>query len=186
MADICYEWQELRPKLGDLICHIDGKVASLEALEKKIQEKKDESYLNGLEDMKSAFSTIIKTIDTGGMSNQDLNDVFGTACYHLIIEKYTAKEIIDKVNQWKNDKSEQEKQKDQFRVGDEVMIAVHNLPSYGETRIITRIDRTRHSTQLIFVFNRNDGLTTQFPPDYLKKTGNHYDYILLPKEENNE
>ena len=36
MADICYEWQELRPKLGDFICHIDGKVASLEALDKKV------------------------------------------------------------------------------------------------------------------------------------------------------
>jgi hypothetical protein len=183
MADICYEWQELRPKLGDLICHIDGKVASLEALEKKIQEKKDESYLSGLEDMKNAISTLTRSIDTGGMSIQDLDEVFRMPSCNLIIEKYTAKEIIDKVNEWKADKN---KQKDQLRVGDEVMIAVHNLPSYGETRIVTRIDRTRHSTQLIFVFNRNDGLTTWFSPDCLQKTGKHYDYILLPKEENNE
>ena len=186
MADICYEWQELRSKLGNLICRVDGKVASLEELEKKIQEKKDDSYLNGLEDMYNVFSMMLKPIETGGMSIRNLNEVFGTASYGLIIEKYTAKEIIDKVNEWEADKNEQEKQKDQLRVGDEVVIADQNLFSYGGTRIVTRIEHPPHCTQKIFVFNRNDGLTTLISPDCLKKTGNHYDYILLPKEENNE
>ena len=176
MADICYEWQELRPKLGDLICHIDGKVASLEALEKKIQEKKDESYLSGLEDMKNAFSTMMKPIETGGMSVQDLVKVFRRPSCNLIIEKYTAKEIIDKVNEWKNDKSEQEIQ---FQVGDEVVVVDQNLFSYGTTQIITRIDRPLNSTQQIFVFNKSTGLITRLSPDCLRKTGDHYDYITL-------
>ena len=148
-----------------------------------IQENKNNSYLNGLEDMRNAFSMIMKPLEAGGMSTQDLKDVFGTASCHLIIDKYTAKEIIDKVNEWKNDKSEQEKH---FQVGDEVMIADQYLLSYGETRIVTRINRPSNSIQQIFVFNRNNGLVEPFSPDRLKKTGNHYDYILLPKEENNE
>lgn len=120
MSDITNEWRELRSKLGDLICHIDGMNESVESKMKKLQEKEerqaelqeqiDKAYNKGIQDLYDACRILAEPVP-------DLRPIFGSVYIETIVLNYSPQEIIDKIKQWKTEKE----QKDQeFHVGDEV------------------------------------------------------------------
>jgi len=140
MSDITNEWRELRSKLGDLICHIDGMNESIESKMKKLQEKEeqqadlqakiDDAYNKGLKDMHEALC-IIATEDTNeGMSNLELRNAFGMTSVCNIILGNEPREIIDKVLEWTTKRKESQ----ELHVGDEV------ITDNGIVGIITDVD----------------------------------------------
>lgn len=180
MSDITNEWRELRSKLGDLICHIDGMNESIESKMKKLQEKEeqqadlqaqiDEAYNKGMQDLHEALR-IIAAED--GMSVSDLNDAFGVCSVCNIILRFTPEEIIDKALEWK---TKQKKEDQELRVGDEVTISGCAGFAYI---ILYRIYETEDLFKLI---EPTSLLTYTYSAKSLTKTGKHYDSIPLPKE----
>lgn len=129
MSEINTEWKELRPKIGNLICHIDGMNAQIDAKLKALQEKEerqvdlqaqiDEAYNKGIQDLYNAICCLFARCDRVPiMPIPDMWRIFGTVYPDKIIVNNSPEEIIDKVNQWK---SEKDKEEQALHVGDEVM-----------------------------------------------------------------
>ena len=186
MSDITNEWRELRSKLGDLICHIDGMNESIESKMKKLQEKEeqqanlqakiDEAYNKGIQDLYNALSFFSEPIP-------EMREIFGSVYMEKIIQNYSPKEIIDKVNQWKADKDKEEQE---LHVGDEV--AIDN----GLIGIIIDVD---NDNGIVWVSYRITPAARglDFCWAYsakCKKTGRHFDSIPFDynpeKEEKNK
>lgn len=189
MSDITNEWRELRSKLGDLICHIDGMNESIESKMKKLQEKEeqqadlqaqiDEAYYKGLNDMYEAIRLIATDGSDGGMSISELKDAFGTASVCDIILGYSPLEIIDKTLAWTTKRKESQ----ELHVGDEI------ITDGGIIGIITDVD-----DGIVWVTYR---ITPVRGLDYCwansakcKKTGRRFDSIPFDynpeKEEENK
>lgn len=128
MSDITNGWRELRSKLGDLICHIDGMNESIESKMKKLQEKEEEqaelqeqidkAYNKGLDDAYNAMAYLYECEDC--CSKELLCKIFGTSYIPTIIENYSMGKIIVMVNHIKKE-NEEAKEKQDFRVGDEII-----------------------------------------------------------------
>lgn len=186
MSDITNEWRELRSKLGDLICHIDGMNESIESKMKKLQEKEerqvdlqaqiDEAYDKGLQDLYDALRIFSEPVP-------EMREIFDSVYIEKIILKYSPKEIIDKVNQWKAKKE----QKDQeLHVGDEIeytcpgrkpekRIVIGLYDGIADEKIIWTISSDLSSGCSWFSSECTFG-------DSYCKTGKHYDAIPFPKE----
>ena len=97
-------------------------------------------------------------------------------------KKYSDEEIIDKVNEWKNEKEEKQQEPAcRFKVGDEIKCIEPLSMNYGMRYVVLRTgDEMKLLDPNTFAVHYSDNF------GYFSKTGNHYDYILLPKEENNE
>lgn len=128
MSDISTEWKELRSKLGDLICHIDGMNESIESKMKKLQEKEeeqadlqaliDEAYNKGIQDLYGAIRCLFAPCGRVPlMPVSDMRKLFGSVYAEKIIINKSPEEIIDKVNKWK---AEKDKEEQELHVGDEV------------------------------------------------------------------
>lgn len=131
MSDITNEWRELRQRLGELICRIDGLNISVDSKLKKLQEKEerqaelqaqiDKAYSRGIQDLYNAICCLFAPCGRVPlMPIPDMRRIFGTIYPANIIVENTPEEIIDKVNQWKVEKEKQAKEQD-FHIGDEVM-----------------------------------------------------------------
>ena len=75
--DLSEEWRKLRPALGDMICHIDSKMQSIEAEEKRIQEKRDDSYIRGVYDMAQTVIAFTGPVEKGCMSKEHMLNYIG-------------------------------------------------------------------------------------------------------------
>lgn len=190
MSDITNEWRELRSKLGDLICHIDGMNESIESKMKKLQEKEeqqadlqakiDEAYNKGLKDLYEALRVIAAE---DGMSTSDLKDAFGVCSVCNIILGFTPEEIIDKTLEWKNKRNESQDQ--ELHIGDEIeyiypgrepekCIVIGLVNGIGDEKIIWTIG--------LDLFQRTWFSSASYYGDSYHKTGKHYDAIPFPKE----
>lgn len=128
MSDISTEWKELRSKIGNLICRMDGENRRIDAKLKELQEKEEEEtdwqskidkvYNKGIQDLYDAICCLFARCDRVPiMPIPDMRRIFGTVYPDKIIVNNTPEEIIDKVNQWKAEKVKEEQE---FHVGDEV------------------------------------------------------------------
>ena len=184
MSDISNEWRELRQRLGELICRIDGMNISVDSKLKKLQEKEeqqadlqeqiDEAYNKGIKDLHEAFR-IIAADD--GMTTSDLKDTFGICSVCNIILGFTPEEIIDKVNQWK---AEKDKEEQELRVGDEIICIYDCSMDYNKTFIY--LGRDEYYMEMFDLDKMRAESTNNFV--HYRKTGKHYDAIPFPKEEN--
>lgn len=184
MSDITNEWRELRSKLGDLICHIDGMNESIESKMKKLQEKEeyqadlqaqiDEAYNKGLQDLYNAIYTLMMPsirlchLKIPSMPVSEMRKIFGTTYLDTIIVDNTPEEIIDKVNQWK---ANTEREGQEFHVGDEVttddgMIGIVTIVNDKIVWILYNL------TASVLGFD-----SSWFYKDQCKKTGRHFDSI---------
>ena len=178
MSDISSEWNELRPKIVNFICRMDGINARFNVKLKKLQEKEeqqaelqaqiDETYNKGLKDLHEAFR-IIAAPD--GITTSDLKDTFGICSVCNIILGFTPEEIIDKVNQWKAEKEQKEQE---LRVGDEVtvdndligIIIDVNDDGNGTVWVTYRITPEARGLDFCWAYRAK-----------CKKTGRHFDSI---------
>lgn len=199
MSDITNEWRELRSKLGDLICHIDGMNESIESKMKKLQEKEerqaelqaqiDEAYNKGLQDLYDAIYTLMMPsirlcrLKVPSMPISEMRKIFGTTYLDTIIVDNTPEEIIDKVNRWK---AEKDKEEQELHVGDEV------ITDGGIIGIVTDVG---DDNDVVWVTYRLTPAARGFDFCWAnsakcKKTGRHFDsipfdYNLEKEEETN-
>lgn len=73
-------------------------------------------YAEGANDAWDAARKIVGNPTDGGISCEDLRDVFGTVSYTKALFGHTAYEAIEKIHEWEKKKKEDEK----IRVGDEI------------------------------------------------------------------
>ena len=191
MSDITNEWRELRSKLGDLICHIDGMNESIESKMKKLQEKEeqqvelqaqiDEAYYKGLNDMYEAIRLIATDGSDGGMSISELKDAFGTASVCDIILGYSPLEIIDKTLAWTTKRKESQ----ELHVGDEIE---YTFPGKEpEKCIVIGLENGIGNEKIIWtigldLFQRSWFSSNCYWGETYRKTEKHYDAIPFPKE----
>lgn len=177
--DLSEEWRKLRPALGDMICHIDSKMQSIEAEEKRIQEKRDEGYTRGLNDMAQAVIAFTGPVEEGCMTPTDMKDYVGCTSASDALNIMSIEEFIEKCNKWKADKEAKEKMdQEELHVGDEVTISGSDVFTYI---ILYRIYENEDLFKLI---EPTQLLTYTYSAKSLIKTGKHYDSIPLVKEEN--
>ena len=194
MSDISTEWKELRPQIGNLICHIDGMNAQIDAKLKALQEKEEEEmdwqskidkvYNKGIQDLYDAICCLFARCDRVPiMPIPDMRRIFGTVYPDKIIVNNTPEEIIDKVNQWKAEKVKEEQE---LHVGDEVTtgngtigIVIDVGDNDGIVWITYRVVPEARGLDFCWVNSAN-----------CKKTGRHFDSIPFDynseKEEENK
>lgn len=167
MSDISTEWREIRPKLGDLICHIDSTNQSIDAKMIKLQKKDNEAYQRGLQDMYESIRLIAADESDGGMPIFELDDAFGTSSVCDIIFSYPPQEIMDKTLEWATKRKESQ----ELCVGDEVMT--------GDcfTGIVTHIGAK--TVWIVYkIIAGALGFDSRLESkDHCKKTGRHFDNI---------
>ena len=129
--DLSEEWRKLRPALGDMICHIDSKMQSIEAEEKRIHEKRDEGYIRGLNDMAQAVMAFTWPVEEGCMSPTDMKNYVGCTSVSDALNIMSIEEFIEKCDKWKADKEAEEKlDQEELHVGDEVTISGSDVFTY--------------------------------------------------------
>lgn len=185
MRDINTEWKELRPKIGNLISHINSENYQINVKLKELQEKEesqvdlqakiDEAYNKGLEDARNAVLQLYE--------NQNWYEIFGT-CYNFnILTNHSMAEIIEKENQLKVEKDKKDKE---LHVGDEVMI------DSGHAGIITDVGDDDSIVWIVYrITPEVRGLDSCWVNSAnCKKTGRHFDSIPFDynpeKEEENK
>ena len=173
MSDISSEWNELRPKIVNFICRMDGINARFNVKLKKLQEKEeqqaelqaqiDKAYNKGLEDARNAVLQLYE--------NKNWHEIFGS-CYNFnILKDYSMAEIIEKENQLKTEK---EKKEQEIRVGDEVVVDNDligiiidvNDDSNGTVWVTYRITPEARGLDFCWAYRAK-----------CKKTGRHFDSI---------
>lgn len=174
--DLSEEWRKLRPALGDMICHIDSKMQSIEAEEKRIQEKRDEGYLRGLNDMAQAVIAFTGPVEEGCMTPTDMKDYVGCTSVSDALNIMSIEEFIEKCNKWKADK---DNEKQEFHVGDEVTLSTITGCDCFTYIVLYRIYENEDLFKLI---EPTSLVTYTYSAKSLTKTGKHYDSIPLPKE----
>lgn len=184
MSEISTEWKELRPKIGNLICHMDGINARLDAKLKALQEKEerqaelqaqiDEAYNKGIHDLYDAIYALMMPsvrechLKVSEIPIPEMRKIFGTIHSDTIIVDNTPEEIIDKVNQWK---AEKVKKDQELHVGDEVTT---NDSTIG---IVTSFEGG-----VVWITYRSTSKARGFDycwvtKDKCKSTGRHFDSI---------
>lgn len=163
MSEITDKWKKLRQEMGNLICDVDGKTEKLEAEEKRMENKRNESYLKGAEDMKNALCIL-----------HDSGQIFNTAYECNLLKCVSAANIIKKAEELKE---EQEKLKEAtFDVGDEIECVNPLNMQYGTKCVVLRV---REEMKLFDLSKHTIYYTNNFV-DY-RKTGKHYNAIPIPK-----
>ena len=194
--ELSTEWRDLRQRLGNLICHIDGQAASLSAEEKRIEERRDESYWNGVQDLYEAVKAVTLCIEDGGMTSHDVLKYFGTSHALNAISKTDPRTIIERVSEWKADKERTQKEENEFHIGDEVIITME-VPRKTENGMTKEIRESKGiitglEDNIVWIC-RPDNNKSHFmyysyfwtEMESIKKTGRHFDSIPFsyPQEE---
>lgn len=186
--ELSTEWRDLRQRLGNLICHIDGQAASLSAEEKRMEERRDESYWKGVQDLYEAVKTVVLCKEDGGMTITEIKDYFDPIYMSDILTigdiltKYDPKTIIENVNKWKADKEREHKEEkkfniwEEFQVGDEVEL---ESGCVGEPRkgIITAIIDANLLNLVYRLSDDGELYSCRVVSKRYKKTGRHFDSI---------
>ena len=191
MSDITNEWKELRQRLGEFICRVDGMNISVDSKLKKLQEKEeqqvdlqaqiDEAYNKGIQDAQNALNYLANY----SKIYVDLNKAFGTWYLPTIFQKYSIFEIIEITNQLKAEEDNKKQVKEQeLHVGDEILV-INNDPGLdNRTFVIYEIDDYHYYVIEPITFYKDGFYKDAYDRNQLKKTGKHYDSIPLSKEIN--
>lgn len=176
MSELTDKWRNLRRDMGNLISAVDGKIEKIDAEEKRMKNKRDESYLKGIEDMRKAVNMLYDA-SAVGLSSQKMEELFGTVYIQSILSRFSAIYIIDALKLFLEEKQEE------FKPGDEIVIVDPSIRSNGEKRIVTTVGV--NGLHLIDPATFN---VTWIEKEHAKKTGKHYDAIpfLKDKEEEKE
>ena len=171
MSEITDKWKNLRRDIGNLICAVDGKIEKIDAEEKRMEQKRDESYLNGTEDMRKAVNMLYDASNIG-LTPQKMEDFFGTSYIPSIVSRFAAITVIDGLKQFLKERGQD------FQVGDEIEIVDPTIISNGEKRIITKV-----GTNSIHLVDPATFNVTWIEKEHAKKTGKHYDAVPFSKDE---
>ena len=182
MSDITNEWRELRQRLGELICRVDGMNISVDSKLKKLREKEeqradlqaqiDEAYNKGMQDLYDALKIFHE------MPNSTIIDKFGSMFLNKIIQYISPQDLMYKLNQWKADKEQKKQENQEFHVGDEIICVSEYSLDYNKSFIY--LGRDKYNMKMFDLYKMRTEFTNNFV-DY-RKTGKHYDSIPLPKE----
>ena len=126
-------------------------------------------YQRRLDDTWAAAKKVVLCADEGGLSIEELNEIFDCCTIQQVFRKYTVSEVIEKLKAYE----EKQKKEDSIKVDDEVEHEVTGLKY-----IVTRIDK--NSITLLY----SDGSTTVVTTgkSYLKKTGRRFDIERILEE----
>ena len=182
MSDISVEWKELRQKIGNFICHMDGINARVDAKLKDLQGKEeqetdwqskiDKVYDKGMQDLYDALCVFSEPVP-------EMKELFGSVYMEKILQNYSPKEIIDKVNQWKA-KKKQENQ--ELHVGDEIMAINVNAELNKRTFVIYEIDDNCYYVIEPITLYKDGFFKNAYIKNQIMKTGKYYDSIPLSEE----
>lgn len=165
MSEITDKWKKLRQDMGNLICDVDGKTEKLEAEEKRMKEKRDESYLKGTEDMRKAVNMLYDA-SAVGLSSQKMEELFGTVYIPSILSQFSAIYIINGLKLFLEEKQED------FKPGDEVEVIKDCHLNLGSKYIIMPEDCQPNTNPKIYsIMNLSNFNKTWAYADHLKKTG---------------
>ena len=80
---------------GCLIRFFDGQIINQRAI--------DDAYRRGLDEAWNAVHKIMAEEEEGGISSDDLRNIFGLITPRQIIMNYTARDVIDIINEYEED-----------------------------------------------------------------------------------
>ncbi len=192
MNDINAEWKELLPKIGNLISHINIENYQINVKLKELQEKEeeetdwqskiDEVYNKGIQDLYDAIRCLFAPCGRVPlMPVSDMRKLFGSVYAEKIIINKSPEEIIDKVNKWK---AEKDKEEQELRVGDEIIVVDLNAEFNDRTFVIYEIDDNFYYVIEPLTLYKDGFFKNAYIKNQIKKTGKHYNSIPLPKEIN--
>lgn len=172
MSEITDKWRKLRQEMGNLICAVDGKIEKIDAEEKRMENKRDESYLKGTEDMRKAINMLYDATSIG-LSPQKLEELFGTDYIPSILSRFAAIDIINGLKLFLKEKQEE------FKVGDEVEHSDHRAGSCNKYIVI----KADSDSDVLWLLDLRTFLRIWIYKDdsSLKKTGKHFDTIDIPE-----
>ena len=170
MSEITDKWRKLRQEMGNLICEVDGKTEKLEAEERRMEQKRDESYLKGTEDMRKAVNMLYDACHIG-LTPQKMEDLFGTNYIPSILGRFPAITVIDGLKRFLKEKEQE------FQVGDEVECIDPLNMQYGKKCVVLRI---REELKLLDLSNFSIYYSTNF--SNYRKTGKRYSFEPIPFE----
>jgi hypothetical protein len=172
MSELTDKWKKLRHEIGNLICAVDGKIEKIDAEEKRMEQKRDESYLKGTEDMRKAVNMLYDARNIG-LTPQKMEDLFGTYYIPSILSRFAAIDIINGLKLILKEKDQE------FKVGDEVE---YSNPINGSCNKYIVIKADSDSSVLWLLDLRTFLRIWIYKDDSsLKKTGKHFDTIDIPE-----
>lgn len=183
-AELSVEWEDIRSKLGELVCRIDDKIAILDVEEKRMEERRDESYWNGVQDLYEAVKAVVASIEDDGMAPFEIEKYLGTRRAVEAVCKTDPKTIMEKVSEWKADKERAQKEENEFNIwkefhdGDEVELELEP-GCIGEPRkgIITGIIDANLLSLVYRLSDDGELRSYRVVGKRYKKTGRHFDSI---------
>ena len=178
MSELTDKWRSTRADLGSIISQVDSKFEKLEAEERRMEQKRDESYLKGAEDMLEAVNMLYDSSKIG-LSSRKMEELFGTVYIRSILDRHSAIEIINGLKKFLEEK---EQDKD-FQIGDEVECIDSYYANYKEKYVVVETFEYNDQKAIRLINLRNVSLHETTCPEGYRKTGKHYTSILIPKEE---
>ena len=175
MSELTTRWHTIRTELGTIISQLDGKFEKLEAEEKRMEQKRNESYLKGTEDMRKAVNMLYDARNIG-LTPQKMEDLFGTYYIPSALSRFAAIDIIDGLKLFLKEKQEET----EFKVGDEVELLNTDREMYKKYVVI----KAEPDSNVIWLLNLKSFYRIWFDKDNiadLKKTGKHFDTIDIPE-----
>ena len=143
-------------------------------------EAQEREYKRGLNDAEKARVRLISAVSDGGLSKDEIIDIFDATDYEAVFENFTICEIIERIKEYDERKRQEVKKvcDDEIHVGDEV----YSLDSKYKYIVLGFLDNGK-----IFVLSGR-GLTGLFDPEQVHKTGRNYPIkeILRKLNESNE
>ena len=178
MSELTDKWRSTRADLGSIISQVDSKFEKLEAEERRMEQKRDESYLKGAEDMLEAVNMLYDSSKIG-LSSRKMEELFGTVYIRSILDRHSAIEIINGLKKFLEEK---EQDKD-FQIGDEVECIDSYYANYKEKYVVVETFEYNDQKAIRLINLRNVSLHETTCPEGYRKTGKHYTSIPIPKEE---
>lgn len=129
--------------------------------------KIDEAYQRGLADAWEAAMKISMSKIDGGLSWEEMNDIFGTARPGKIYKTFTASECIEKIRAY-------EQENEEIKVGDEV-VGTYTDEEETEPFVIIRKVPEIYPTHYFGIYSKSGGFCQGGLK--LKKTGRHFPEI---------
>lgn len=114
-------WREVKPKIGEMIREIND-------MESRCGKEQEEAHASGWnagskaarEETWDIAKRIVCSEANGGLSGEELHDIFGWRSPSLILLKFTAVEAGEKIYEWERRKAA-EQARHEFVKGDEVI-----------------------------------------------------------------
>lgn len=144
-----------------------------------LQAQIDKAYNKGLQDLYDALRIFSEPVP-------EMREIFDSVYIEKIILKYSPKEIIDKVNQWK---AKKDKEDQELHIGDEIEYTYPGRKP--EKCIVINLENGIENEKIIWTIGLDLSQLSWFSSncywgETYRKTGKHYDSIPLKKEETNK